>query len=98
MSGSDPFQCWVLFENGFVEDDLSVFSSQSAKPSLQPIARWQQVSWDAANPVDVAVLPGRFWLNTHDRRSLYEELFNNFRHQSAFASFDGLSNDIGKVQ
>src|SRR5579871_5733612 len=60
MARSDPLQCRVYRQQGFVEDDLAIFAPEAAETGLLAVANGDQVARHPAEAVQVAVRAGRF--------------------------------------
>src|SRR5207244_1246558 len=93
VPGRNPLKRPVLLENGFVEDNLSILSRQSANTKLQPVACGKQVPRDPAHAINMAVAGGCLRLDANDWRCFNEELLDDFGHQAPFPGFDRLPNN-----
>src|SRR5208283_4159061 len=80
------------------ENDPGIFPPEVSESRLQLQAKRDQAAWNLADPVNVNALGEGPGLNSRDRRGLDEEVLDHFRHESPFASLDGLSHNRREVQ
>src|SRR5437016_5060880 len=98
MTRRDPFQSRILGEQLFIEHNFLVLTPQLSESAFEPLPNRLECARNFTDPVDVAVLCYRPWVNACNRRSRREEILDHFWYETPLTSFRRLAYNRPEVQ